>query len=97
MHEIRRRLCSYDRIDALLERVRGRVGIPVLFLGRTLRLKLDAGIGDVILEGAHTIDQSLGERDRVVESRSVDPWESPILETTRVHDGLMTVISDWQS
>lgn len=95
VHEIRRCLCSYDGIDAPFERVCRRVGIPVLFLSRTLCLELDTGIGDVALESAHTIDQCLGKRDRVVQSRSVDPGESSILKTARVHDGL--VITGWES
>lgn len=87
LHEMRRRLRCYDGVDASVEGIRGRVRIPELLLGRAARLEFDPGVCDIILEGAHTIDQRLRERDRVVQSRSVDPGKSPILKPTGIHDG----------
>lgn len=97
MHEIRRCLHRYDGIEAPLKRVPGRIRVPVLLLGWTPRFEFDAGVRDVSLESAHAIYLRLRERDRVIESRLVDPGEPPILKTARVHDGLGSVIAGWQS
>lgn len=97
IHEIRRCLRRYDGVDTPLERVRRRIGVPVLLLRRALRRELHAGIRDVPLEGAHAIHQCTGERDRVVQRRPVDPGESPILEEARVHDRIVAVTGGWQS
>lgn len=97
MDKIGRCFGGYNGIKASFESIRRRIRIPELLLSWTLRLEFNTSVRNIILEGAHAIDQRLCEHDRVVQSRSADPGKSFVLKTTCIHDGFGAVISNWQS
>lgn len=67
MKEIGRSFHRHNGIEASLKSILGRIRIKELLSSRRVCLQFDASVHDIPFEGAHTIDQVLRERDRVVQ------------------------------